>query len=335
MNTENHFKKVPLSKIEPRDVQPRHYFDMEDIKALAKSIRHDGLLQPLIVREMTGEDKYQIIAGENRYRALKYLASDGKLDIKEIPVFVREVGDSSAQDLALIENMLRSDLLPLDKAEAIKAYMKRNGLNQVQMAEILGMTPANVQNIIVLDKLLDEIKKEVRVEPRYTLRDLMSLARKKTEEQPAEFKTLKEKLEARNKRRKKTDEDRQNDYNRRVRRCATDIQIAASLPDKCKLEKEDGEMLFKSALYCIDKLLAMPEYSNFQNVVSRQAISTYVKEIEEMIAKRQKEEEEKQKKAKAKTESTAVKTENTDTKSAETNNFSIEEVTSTDSAKAL
>jgi ParB family transcriptional regulator, chromosome partitioning protein len=103
---------IPLDQIHLPPTQPRRYFDSEALKQLTESIKQHGILQPLLVR-LIGGDKHELVAGERRYRAAK------EIGLKEVPVVIRELDDNAAFQLALIENLLREDLNPVDETEGI------------------------------------------------------------------------------------------------------------------------------------------------------------------------------------------------------------------------
>lgn len=109
---ESRLADLPMDRVSPREKQPRRYFDEEEIAQLARSIRNRGLLQPIIVRP-AGEDRYQIVAGERRYRAFQRLREP------TIPAIVVELSDEEAQAAAILENLQREDLNPLEETEAI------------------------------------------------------------------------------------------------------------------------------------------------------------------------------------------------------------------------
>ncbi len=164
-------KDIDLNLIDQNADQPRKFFDNEKIEALKKSIEQDGLLQPIVVRPMQ-DGRYQLIAGECRYRALKELGHT------TVPSVVLEADDSKALDLALLENEVRSELTPLEKAEAIEEYKARHSSTYEEIAQILGMKPSNVSNITSLNRLDDKIKSKIREQPsNYPLRALMTIAR--------------------------------------------------------------------------------------------------------------------------------------------------------------
>ena len=118
-------KLVPLHAITPGDSQPRKYFDPEELKSLAASIRKHGILEPLVVRPSAGfPNQYEIIGGERRYRAAKLI------DLKEVPVRIVESTDEEAKELALVENLQREDLNPVEETEGVlkllEAKLKKN-----------------------------------------------------------------------------------------------------------------------------------------------------------------------------------------------------------------
>ncbi len=168
----NKIQEIDINLIDQNKEQPRKYFDKDKLEALKKSIDKDGLLQPIVVRSIQETGRYQIIAGERRYTALK------ELHRKTVPAIVLEADDKKALDLALLENEVRSDLTPLEKAEAIEEYKNRNNTTNEKIAELLGMTPSNISNITSLNRLVDKTKEELRTDPtKYPLRDLMKIAR--------------------------------------------------------------------------------------------------------------------------------------------------------------
>ena len=147
-------KTLPLHKIEPNPDQPRRDFDPEELEELAESIRTHGIIQPLTVREMPN-GYYQIIAGERRWRASR-LAK-----LSEVPVVILEADDRKAMELALIENLQRQDLNPVEEALGYKSLMEDYGLTQEEAASRVGKSRPAVANALrllglsqpVLDKL--------------------------------------------------------------------------------------------------------------------------------------------------------------------------------------
>lgn len=146
MTMEDALTRLPIAKIEPRPDQPRQYFDEEKLEELASSIREHGVLQPVTVRE-TDPGYYQIIAGERRWRAARLAG------LSEIPVNIVDVDDREAAEIALIENLQREDLNPVEEARGYEKLMSSYGLTQEQVAERVGKSRPAVTNSIRLLKL--------------------------------------------------------------------------------------------------------------------------------------------------------------------------------------
>lgn len=140
---ERGFKQLPLHKIEPNPNQPRQDFDEAELSELAESIRTHGVIQPLTVREMPS-GYYQIIAGERRWRASRLAGLD------EISAVVIEADDRKAMELALIENLQRSDLNPVEEANGYDALIREYGLTQEEAAERVGKSRPAVANALRL-----------------------------------------------------------------------------------------------------------------------------------------------------------------------------------------
>ncbi len=142
---------VPLTSIDPNPQQPRTVFNPEEIQELKESIRQQGVLQPVLLRKLG--DRYQLVVGERRFRASK---AAGK---ETIPAIVREVNsDEEMLELALLENVQRSDLNPIEVAKAIQLLQTKCKLTQEQIADKLGMSRAHVANTVRLLKLPDKIR---------------------------------------------------------------------------------------------------------------------------------------------------------------------------------
>ena len=149
------YQSLPIYKVEPNPDQPRKDFDPEELENLAESIRVHGLIQPLTVREMpTGY--YQIIAGERRWRAAR-LAK-----LSEVPVVIIEADDRKAMELALIENLQRQDLNPVEEALGYKSLMEDYGLTQEEAAARVGKSRPAVANALRLLGLNPEVLELVR-----------------------------------------------------------------------------------------------------------------------------------------------------------------------------
>ncbi|MCA9561213.1 MAG: ParB/RepB/Spo0J family partition protein, partial [Myxococcales bacterium] len=143
---------LPLDQIHPAPHQPRTRFDDVHLAELTASIRADGLLQPILVRAL-GPQRYEIIAGERRYRASKAAG------LSEVPVVVREVSDAKAFELALVENVQREDLDPIEEADAYRHLADTYGMTQEQIAQRVGKDRATVANALRLLKLPDGVRR--------------------------------------------------------------------------------------------------------------------------------------------------------------------------------
>lgn len=143
--------KLPLQKVEPNPNQPRKYFDEEELQALSDSIAEHGLLQPLAVRALS-DGYYQIIAGERRWRAARMAG------LSEVPVVVVEADDRTVMELALIENLQRQDLNPMEEAEGYRVLMDDFGLTQEQTAARVGKSRPAVTNALRLLALPEEVR---------------------------------------------------------------------------------------------------------------------------------------------------------------------------------
>ena len=149
------YQKLPIYKVEPNPGQPRHDFDEEELQALADSIEEHGIIQPLTVRELSN-GYYQIIAGERRWRAAR-LAK-----LQEVPVVIIEADDKKAMELALIENLQRQDLNPVEEALGYRSLMEDHGLTQDDAAKRVGKSRPAVANALRLLNLSPEVLEKVR-----------------------------------------------------------------------------------------------------------------------------------------------------------------------------
>ena len=147
---ENQISVLKLSLIDPKGDQPRKNFDKQSLEELAASIRENGLLQPIIVREY-GEDRYQIIAGERRFRASKLA------ELSEIPAVIMNKSDRQAAEIALIENIQREDLNPIEEAMGFRALQDDYGLTQEELSERIGKSRSAIANATRLLDLPEEI----------------------------------------------------------------------------------------------------------------------------------------------------------------------------------
>ncbi|HYD71084.1 ParB/RepB/Spo0J family partition protein [Azospirillum sp.] len=150
-------KTVPIEYLQPGRYQPRRQFDNEALKGLVESIREKGILQPLLVRRVPGgaSNQFEIIAGERRWRA----AQLGGLP--EVPVVIRELTDAEALEIALVENIQREDLTPLEEAEGYKRLMEEFEHTQEDLARVVGKSRSHVANMMRLLALPDDVKRMV------------------------------------------------------------------------------------------------------------------------------------------------------------------------------
>ena len=147
-------KTLRLSELEPNRDQPRKIFSEEAIAALADSIQRYGMLQPILVRPYGLN--YQIVAGERRWRAARMLGLD------EVPVIIREISDEETMEIALIENLQRENLNPLEEAEGYEQLMERFEMTQEDVAKCVGKSRSAVANSLRLLKLPKEIRELVQ-----------------------------------------------------------------------------------------------------------------------------------------------------------------------------
>ena len=149
-NKENQVSTLKISLIDPKSDQPRKNFDRAALEELASSIEENGLLQPILVREY-GDGRYQIIAGERRFRASKIAG------LTEIPAIVMDKDDRKVAEIALIENIQREDLNPLEEALAYKALAEEYGLTQEELSQKVGKSRSAIANSVRLLDLPDAV----------------------------------------------------------------------------------------------------------------------------------------------------------------------------------
>ena len=149
-------QRLPLAAIVPNPMQPRRVFTDAELDELTASIRQNGLLQPLVVRPApAAKDRYELVAGERRLRAVS------RLEWRDVPVLVREASDETLLVLALVENLQRSELNPLEEAEGYQALADKFGLTQADIATAVGKDRSTVANLVRLLKLPPSIRKLV------------------------------------------------------------------------------------------------------------------------------------------------------------------------------
>jgi ParB family chromosome partitioning protein len=145
----------PIDKIVPQRGQPRQHFDSEKLDELASSLREHGLLEPLVVRRRAGSDDFELIAGERRWRAAQ------RADLKQVLVVVRDVSARDAFELALIENIQREDLDPIEFAEAMDRLVKEHGYTQDTLAQRVGKDRSTIANALRLLRLPAKVREQV------------------------------------------------------------------------------------------------------------------------------------------------------------------------------
>jgi ParB family chromosome partitioning protein len=148
---QDELRHLPLEVIRPGRYQPRSVFDKDRLEELASSIRAQGVVQPVLVRE-TGPDEYELIAGERRWRAAQLAA------VETIPAVVRDVADEVTVAMALIENIQREDLNPLEEASALRRLIDDFKMTHQQAADAVGRSRAAVSNLLRLLQLMQEVK---------------------------------------------------------------------------------------------------------------------------------------------------------------------------------
>jgi ParB family chromosome partitioning protein len=147
-------RHMPIELLKPSATNPRKHFAEADLEDLAKSIRDKGLLQPIVVRPLS-EGEYEIVAGERRWRAAQ------RAGIHDVPVLIRELSDSEALEIALIENIQRTDLNPLEEARAYELLLERFSYTQQQLADSIGKSRSHIANTLRLLNLPDSVRRQI------------------------------------------------------------------------------------------------------------------------------------------------------------------------------
>jgi ParB family chromosome partitioning protein len=181
----NKILNLPVQSISPNPEQPRKHFDEEPLASLTASLKEQGLLQPVVVRKADdGDNGFVLIAGERRWRAAQAAGW------KKIPALVRN--DADPLELALIENLQRQDLNPLEEAEALLKLKKRRNLTDETLARIVGKRRSTITELLTLNHLEESIKRECRTSDKYTKSILLPVVRQSTpEDQLALWETIK------------------------------------------------------------------------------------------------------------------------------------------------
>ena len=149
---EGELRMLPIEQIHSGKYQPRRHWNEEALEELAASIKAHGLIQPVVVREL-GRHRYELIAGERRWRAAQ------RAQLGEIPALVKKVAEAAVPAMALIENIQREDLTPLEEADALKRLIDDFDLTHQQAADAVGRSRASVSNLLRLTELPESIKK--------------------------------------------------------------------------------------------------------------------------------------------------------------------------------
>jgi ParB family chromosome partitioning protein len=147
-------KSLPLDLISPGPYQPRSIFDKDRMEELAESIRQQGVIQPVVVRT-SGDNKYELIAGERRWRAAQIAG------IESIPAIIREVGDEIAIAMALVENIQREDLNPIEEATALRRLVDEFEMTHQEAGDAVGRSRSSVSNLLRLLELSKEVRELV------------------------------------------------------------------------------------------------------------------------------------------------------------------------------
>ncbi|HWC64389.1 MAG TPA: ParB/RepB/Spo0J family partition protein, partial [Rhizomicrobium sp.] len=148
-------RTLPVAFLKPGKFQPRKFFGEEELAGLAQSVKEKGVLTPILVRPL-GFDSYEIVAGERRWRAAQMA------QLHDVPVVVRELADAEALELAIIENVQRADLNPLEEAAAYQELMERFNRTQEQVAQDVGKSRSHIANSVRLLKLPDSVQLLIR-----------------------------------------------------------------------------------------------------------------------------------------------------------------------------
>ena len=148
--------ELPLEAIKANPAQPRRRFDDADIEELAASIREKGVLQPILVRPAVFAGQYEIVAGERRWRAAALAG------LRQMPALVRSLSDAEVLEIAIVENVQRVDLSPIEEAEGYRALIDRFGRTQAEVAQVVGKSRVHVANALRLLQLPEPVKAMVR-----------------------------------------------------------------------------------------------------------------------------------------------------------------------------
>ncbi|WP_294643621.1 ParB/RepB/Spo0J family partition protein [uncultured Aureimonas sp.] len=149
-------RRVPTSDLRPNPKNPRRHFDETELEELTASVRQHGVVQPILVRRVEGAGGFEIVAGERRWRAAKAAA------LKDVPVVLREISDRQSLEIAIIENVQRADLDPIEEALGYEMLIAEHGYTQADLADVVGKSRSHVANTLRLLKLPDSVKDMVQ-----------------------------------------------------------------------------------------------------------------------------------------------------------------------------
>src|SRR5262245_24853969 len=150
------FIELDIDRLDPAEVQPRSVFKEDKLEELAQSIRHNGIIQPLVVRR--SGDRFQIIAGERRWRAAQ------RAGLHRVPCIIKDVAEENLLELSLIENIQREELNPIEEANAYKKLLEQRSLTQEEVAQRVGKERSSITNMLRLLKLPTDVQKLVEEE---------------------------------------------------------------------------------------------------------------------------------------------------------------------------
>ena len=178
------FHRVDLEIVKPDPNQPRKFFDQQALEELAESIKQKGVLQPVIIRR-DAEGQIFLIAGERRWRAAKMAG------LAQIPAILKT--KDNAMEISMIENLQRENLNPVEEADALQKMIDQHGYSQKKLATVIGKARTTINEILSLNRLPEEIKKECRNVNIYPIRLLIEIAKQDSPEAMIQlFKTVKE-----------------------------------------------------------------------------------------------------------------------------------------------
>jgi ParB family chromosome partitioning protein len=147
-------RRIPIEFVRPNPRNPRRNFGDEELAELSASIKEKGILQPILVRAVAGKaDRFEIVAGERRWRAAQ------KAGLRDVPVLLMEIGDREALEIAIVENVQRTDLNPLEESAGYESLMEEFKYTQADLARVVGKSRSHVANTLRLQKLPSSVKR--------------------------------------------------------------------------------------------------------------------------------------------------------------------------------